>query len=151
MTVTRDLRRAMHEIAKRKGDFTLFALFMPADAPLMRADDPGTWDLVVSAPWLERGRLKALGELVDLLGQSIGKRALIQLSRVETVAGNEPWVRLILKSIPVEDGEQHIQNTGLMGMQIERGIIFRAWKPAAKKPASKELHPVAAGLARSRG
>src|ERR1035438_8521788 len=60
VTVTRDLRRAMHEIAKRKGDFTLFALFMPADAPLMQAGDPGTWDLVVSAPWLERGRLKPM-------------------------------------------------------------------------------------------
>lgn len=151
MTVTRDFRRAMHEIAERKGDFTLFALFMPADAPLMRADNPGTWDLVVSAPWLERGRLKALGELVDLLGKSIGKRALIQLSRVEPVAANDPRIRFILKSIPVEDGEQHIQNTDLMGMQIERGIVFRAWKPAAKKPASKELHPVAAGLVRSRG
>ena len=151
MNITRALRLAMHEIAKSKGDFTLFALFMPADAPLMRADDPGTWDLVVSAPWLERGRLKAHRELVDLLAKLIGKRALMQLSRVEPVAADDPRIRFILKGIPVEDGEQHIQNTDLMGMQIERGIVFRAWKPRARKSASKELHPVAAGLSRSRG
>jgi hypothetical protein len=53
MTAIGDFRRAMHEIAVKKGNFTLFALFMPADAPLHRGDDPGTWDLVVSAPWLE--------------------------------------------------------------------------------------------------
>jgi hypothetical protein len=75
----------------------------------------------------------------------------MQLSRVEPVAADDPRIRFILKSIPVEDGEQHIQNTDLMGMQIERGIIFRSWKPRAKKPASKELHPAAAGLSRSRG
>lgn len=151
VNITRALRLAMHEIAKSKGDFTLFALFMPAAAPLMRTDDPGTWDLVVSAPWLERGRLKAHRELVDLLAKLIGKRALMQLSRVEPVAADDPRIRFILKGIPVEDGEQHIQNTDLMGMQIERGIVFRAWKPRARKSASKELHPVAAGLSRSRG
>jgi len=148
---TRDLRRAMDEIAARKGSFTLFALFLRADAPFMRADDPGTWDLVVSAPWLERGKLKALGELVDLLAKSIGRQALQQFSRVEAVAGNDPSVQFILRAIPVEDGERHIQSTDLIGLQIERAIIFRAWRPDAKKPASKELHPVAAGSSRSRG
>ncbi len=52
----------MDEIARKKGEFTLFAL-------LMRADAPGTWDLVVSAPWLESGKLKATGEFVRLLAQ----------------------------------------------------------------------------------
>lgn len=151
MIATRDLRRAMDEIAARKGSFTLFALFLRADAPFMRADDPGTWDLVVSAPWLERGKLKALGELVDLLAKSIGRQALQQFSRVEAVAGNDPSVQFILRAIPVEDGERHIQSTDLIGLQIERAIIFRAWRPDAKKPASKELHPVAAGSSRSRG
>jgi len=45
MIATSDLRRAMHEIAGRKGNFTLFGLFMRADAPFARADAPGTWDL----------------------------------------------------------------------------------------------------------
>jgi hypothetical protein len=141
----------MHEIAARKGSFTLFALFMPADAPLMSADDPSTWDLVVSAPWLVGDKLKTLRELVELLAKSIGRRALQQFSRVESIAGNDPGVQFILKNMPVEDGERHIQNTELFGMQMERGIIFRAWKPAVKKPASKELHPATAGSAHSRG
>jgi hypothetical protein len=45
VTATRALRRAMHEIAARKGSFTLFALFMRADAPLCKPMIParGTW------------------------------------------------------------------------------------------------------------
>ena len=58
---------------------------------------------------------------------------------------------ILLRFSGVEDGERHIQNTELFGLQIERAIIFRAWRPEAKKPASKELHPVAAGSSRSRG
>jgi hypothetical protein len=149
---TRHLRRAMHEIAARKGNSTLFALFMPADAPLMRADDPGAWDLVVSVPWLEREKLRALRELVGLLEKSIGRQALQQFSRVEAVAGDDPRVQFIVRSIPVEDEERHIQSTDLLGLQIERAIIFRAWRPDAKKPAKKDLHPAAiAGPSRSRG
>jgi hypothetical protein len=34
---------------------------------------------------------------------------------------------------------------------IDRGIIFRAWKPGTKKPAKQKLQPVAAGSSRSRG
>jgi hypothetical protein len=49
------LRKAMRDIAAKKGEFTFFGL-------LRRADAPGTWDLVVSAPWLGKGKLKALGE-----------------------------------------------------------------------------------------
>src|SRR5690349_8707183 len=101
----------MHEIATRKGGFTLFALFMRADAPFMRADDPGTWDLVVSAPWLDRGKFNALEELVDLLAKVIGRPAVQQLSGVNTVPGDDPVVQFILKNMPVEDGERHIQNT----------------------------------------
>jgi hypothetical protein len=148
---TRYLRRAMHDIAARRGDFTLFALFMPTDAPFMRADSPGTWDLVVSAPWLQGSRLKAVREVVELLAKSIGRQAVQRFSRVDVIDGDDPLVRFILRSLPVEDGALRIESTDLMGFQIERAIIFRAWKPDVKKSASRELHPAAVGSSRGRG
>jgi len=143
----------MHEIAGKKGPFTLFGLFMRAGAPFMRADDPGTWDLVVSAPWLDSGKLSDLEELVDLLRKSIGKKALPRISGVHRIPGNDPNIKLILKSVPVEDGERRIQGIDLMGMNmdIEWAIIFRAWRPEKKKPARKELQPASAGSSRGRG
>ena len=142
MIDTGALRKAMHEIADRKGDFTLFAL-------LLRVGALGTWDLVVSAPWLERRKLKATRELVNLLAKSLGRESLRQFARVEAVAGDDPTVRFIVRSVPVEDGERHIQSTDLFGLQIEKAIIFRAWRPAPHKPSGKVLQPTAVGLSRS--
>ena len=83
-----------------------------ADAPFARADAPGTWDLVVSAPWLEGSKLKAIRELVDLLAKTIGinSKSVQEYSRVEAVPVNDPTIQLILRSVPVEDGERHIQS-----------------------------------------
>lgn len=143
MISTSVLRKAMDEIAARKGDFTLFALFR-------RADALGMWDLVVSAPWLERGKLKALGELVELLAQSIGKESIRQFSRVETVPSNNPTVKFILDNIPVTDGERHLRSTDLFGLQIREAVIFRAKRPGRNKPARKVLHSAGAGSMRRR-
>jgi hypothetical protein len=121
------LRKAMHEISSKKGDFTLFALFR-------RADALGMWDLVVSAPWLERGKFKALGQFVDLLAKSIGRESLRQFSRVETVPSNNRTLKYILANIPVDDEERRIQSTELFDLQIEEAIILRSKRPETERP-----------------
>jgi hypothetical protein len=75
----------MRDIAAKKGDFTLFA-------KIRRADAPGTWDLVVSAPWLEAGKLKATSELVELLSDSVGENSLHEFSRIQTVGADQVHV-----------------------------------------------------------
>ncbi len=125
---TTSLRKAMRDIAKRKGEFTLFGLFM-------RADAPGTWDLVVSAPWLETGKLKSTGELVQLLADSIGEQALTQFSRIQAIPSDDPGLKAVLRAFSVEDGEMHVQNSNLFGIQIEDAIIFRAKRPTERATA----------------
>jgi hypothetical protein len=137
------LRNAMHEIAAQKGEFTLFAVFR-------RADALGMWDLLVSAPWLESGNLKVLGELVDLLAKSMGRDSLSQFARVETIPSDNRTVQFILDSIPVDDGERRIHGTDLFDLQIEEAIIFRAKRPNRKRPA-QELPAAGVGSSRRRG
>ena len=146
MITNATLRKAMHEIATKKGDFVLFAI-------VMRSDAPGTWDLVVSAPWLEKGQLKATSELVELLSNSIGEEALHYFSRIATVGKDHPTVKFILTNLPVDDGELRVRSTDLFGLQIDEAIIFRAKKPSADRngQSSKALHPTAAGSGRGRG
>ena len=138
MINTNVVRKAMCEIAAKKGEFTLFAL-------LMRTDAPGTWDLVVSAPWLEGGKLKATGEFVRLLAQSIGEESLQQFSRVVALDRDDPPVKFILENLPVEDRELRIQSTDLLGLQIQEGIIFQAKKPRPSPAGlpNTALHPMA--------
>jgi hypothetical protein len=61
-----------------KGPFTLFALF--------RRDAYGPWDLVVSADWLERGKLRATGELLRMLVDRVGDELVKEFGRIQTVS-----------------------------------------------------------------
>jgi hypothetical protein len=136
---TNILQKAMRQIGLKKGDFTLFALFKRADAPV------GNWDLVVSAPWLESGTLKARGDIINLLVQAIGRESVNQIARVEVIAEDSPIAKFIVENLETEDRELRVQSTDLLGLEIEEGIIFRAKRPEPKKPGSKSLEPVAAG------
>ena len=122
MIATTKLRKVMHDITKKKGDFTLFGLFM-------RADTPGSWDLVVSAPWLDSGKLKALEELVQMLTKSLGENSLREFSRIATLDESDPALNAMLSAFSVDDGEVRVQRSNLFGLEIENGIILRAKKP----------------------
>lgn len=138
------LRRAMREIAAKRGDFTLFALFRRADVPF------GNWDLVVSAPWLTRDTLKATREVVNLLVDTIGRNALTEFARIEVIHDDNPSLKFIPANSPVEDGELRVQSTDLFGLEIEEGIIFRAKRPESRRNRRKTLQPTGAG-SRGRG
>jgi hypothetical protein len=134
VTTNSSLRKAMRDISGKKGDFTLFA-------KIRRSDSLGNWDLVVSAPWLEAGNLKATSELVELLSDSIGNESLQELSRIATVGGDNPTVKFMQQNFAVEDGELRVQITDLFGLQIEEAVVFRAKRPTAIPPSSKRMEP----------
>jgi len=134
MIDTSRIHKALHQMTAQKGDFTLFALLRRAEAV------GGMWDLVVSAPWFKKGTLAATQEIVDLLTKSMGRKALLQFSRVVALTGDDPTVRFFLKNVPVEDGERRIQSTDLFGMQIEEAIIMRAKPPESVRPRRKAAH-----------
>ena len=135
----------MHDIAMRKGDFTLFALFRRASSPW------GQWDLVASARWLGDGRFQFLSELVDLIAELIGRKALSELARVVIIPTNDPTVKLILDNFPVDDGERRIGSNDLFGLQMDDAIILHAKRPSSKRPARKTLEAAGAGPSRRRG
>jgi hypothetical protein len=123
MIATDRLRRAMRDISAQKGDFTFFAL-------LMRSDAPGTWDLVVAAPWLKKGKLKGLSEFIGLLAGSIGEQSLSQFARIVTIDELDPRLKAIVSKFSVDDGDINIQSSDLFGLDIEEAIIMRAKRAA---------------------
>ena len=106
-------------IEKRHGPFTLFGLFL-------REDSPNKWDLVVSAPWLEEGKLKALGEFVRELNQTISEEELLSLSRIITLNRDDPALGAILHQVPNMWGTVELQDTDLFGLSISHAYIMRA-------------------------
>lgn len=117
------LRAAMFDIARQKGDFDFFGLFLPANAP-------GTWDLVVSAPWLGDGQLQVLTEFANLLAASLGREELRHFARIVAIDINDPRLATITAALPGDGRELRLRNTDLLGQEIEDAIIFQAKKAA---------------------
>lgn len=119
MIKTEKLRQVMDQVSAEKGDFTLFGLFLSEDSP-------DKWDLVVSAPWLEAGKLKALSEFVEKLAAIVGQEEVLSLSKIVTLNHDNPSLNAILRTVRVEDQPVELQNGNLFGLEIKRAYILRA-------------------------
>jgi len=113
------LRQLMGDLSNEKGEFSFFGLFL-------RAEAHDRWDLVVSSPWLEDGRLKALREFVEKLAAAIGEDQLLSISRVVTLNADDPALDAVIKAVSVEDGLVEIRDTDLFGLKIAHAYIMRA-------------------------
>ena len=123
MRLKSKLEATAETIEKRHGPFTLFGLFL-------REDSPNKWDLVVSAPWLEEGKLKALREFVGELNQTISQEDLLSLSRIITLNQNDPALDAILHQVPHTWGTVELRDTDLFGLSISHAYIMRTAKDA---------------------
>jgi hypothetical protein len=116
------LRQVMHDLAARRGNFNLFGLFL-------RADSPDKWDLVVSSPWLERGKLKALGEFTKKLSSVVGQDQVLSLSRIVTLDSDDPALTAVTKAVNIDDGTVEIKDSDFFGLKIKHAYILRAKRP----------------------
>jgi hypothetical protein len=116
------LQKLMLDLSSEKGMFTFFGLFL-------RDEAPDKWDLVVSSPWLENGKIKALGEFVEKLSSAIGKEQLLELSRVVTISADDPALELVIKKVKIKDDITEIHDEDCFGLKIKRAYIFHAKQP----------------------
>lgn len=113
------LRRVMEKISAEKGEFVLFGLFL-------REEAPDKWDLVLSAPWLEKGKLRGLGEFVEKAASIVGKQEFLNLSRIVTLNQDDPSLDAILRKIRVDNGPVEIWDSNFFGLEIKHAYILRA-------------------------
>ena len=112
----------------------------------MREDSFGLWDLVVSAPWLEEGRLKALREFAKALASVMGREAMLTFSRIVTLNRDEPALRAIVDEVEEASLPFSKQGHNLFGLPIEDAYILRV----RRKPPNKRMQRTS-GRRRSRG
>ena len=124
MIPTDKLRQFMKRVEAQKGRFTLFGVFM-------REDSPGRWDLVVSAPWLEAGKLKALGEFVKKMSDAFGQDDVTSFSRIVTLNHDDPALQAILTEAGPVKKLLEKQGRSLFGLPVEHAVILRANHPKA--------------------
>lgn len=111
-------------IAKEKGEFSLFALFL-------REEAPDKWDLVVAAPWMAADRSKALGYLAEQIKGELKPLELTQLSRVVIVDQHSPALAALNRAMRVEHEFAEVENRSFFGLQIKHGYIITSQQLSA--------------------
>src|SRR3972149_6864708 len=105
------------EIAQKRGDFSLFALFL-------REDAPDRWDLLVSAPWASQDKQKAVDFLVSEIKSHLGPQDLVSLSRIVVVDSNDPPVQALANAFHVEHGRVEVMDSNIFGLQVKHAFII---------------------------
>lgn len=111
------------EIAKEKGPFALFALFL-------REDAPDRWDLVISAPWAGEDKRETLNYLVAEIKSHLKPEDLISLSRIVVVEPSDEPVRAINRAIDVEHGKVEVKDSQFFGLPIKHAYIITSKRAA---------------------
>ncbi len=118
----------MEEVSAERGEFVLFGVFL-------REEAQDKWDLVISAPWLEEGKLKALGEFVEKAASIVGEEELLTFSRIVTLNHDDPNLNMILENIKVDNGPLELWNRDFFGLEIKHAYILRATRTRQLEPA----------------
>lgn len=116
--------RLERRLAKEKGKFTLFALFL-------RDDAVDKWDLVVAAPWIESNRGVALRYIASQIQKEFQPDEVARLSRVVIIDNTNPALGAVNRTIQVEHGAADVQNNNFFGLQIKHGYIITSQRPTA--------------------
>ncbi len=104
-------------LARKKGDFKLFALFL-------REGSPGKWDVLVSAKWIDANKKQALKVITEQLTTKLNKDELISLSRIVVINNDNEEIPAIKKFIPVENPVAEIHDKNFFGLDIKQAFLM---------------------------
>lgn len=117
----RRLQQAMEAIVVERGRLTLFAL-------MKRPESRDSWDLVVAAPWIDRGKLKAFSYIAAHLHERLGDQQMLRLSRIAQIPLRSEELSAILEEVRRENKPLPLELHGpnLFGLGVTDAVVFRA-------------------------
>lgn len=110
------------KVANKLGEFVLFGLFLPEDAP-------NKWDLVISATWLKRDDVAMLKNISQIINQELGDD-IVKLSKIVVVEPSDAFVKATNATINVRNGNVEFVNCEFDGLQIKHAFIITSQKKA---------------------
>jgi len=126
------LLRVALGITHEKGEFALFGLFL-------REGAPSTWDLVISAPWLDANKKPGMEHVAKKLRARLSAEELLSLSRIVVLETEHEGVRAIRASVAVRGAITHLGNTVLFGLSMEEAYIMISQDPLKSREALEIL------------
>lgn len=109
-------------IARERGAFVLFALFM-------REDAPDRWDLIVSAPWIGSDTRNAVEYLVNQIKSRLDEQDLTSLSRIVVVDPLDAAVQAFNRAVQIEHGGVEVRDSNFFGLPVKHAFIITSARP----------------------
>lgn len=92
----KDIETVIGKVRAERGEFTLAMLYNNS------LEAKSSWNLIVSAPWLDQMTLTAGTRLIaDTLNRNLGLENQVSVSRVTVLKTSEPFVRDMTNLYPV--------------------------------------------------
>jgi len=111
------LKDLEQRIAIAKGPFSFFALFL-------RENGQDKWDLVASAPWLEKDKKEGLNYLANELRSALQPDELVSLSRIVLTESDDPGLGAVQRAVKAEHGLVEVTNCNFFGLDIKHAFII---------------------------
>jgi hypothetical protein len=94
--LVRDIEKVIGKLRTERGEFTLAMLYNNS------LEAKSSWNLIVSAPWLDKMTLTESTRLIaNALNQNLGLENQISVSQVTVLKTSEPFVRDMTNLYPV--------------------------------------------------
>lgn len=132
LPMTQKLLRLALDMTGEKGEFALFGLFL-------REGAPGTWDLVVSAPWLDANKKAGMEYVAKKARARLTTEELLSLSRIVVLETEHDGVLAIRRSVAVRGTIAHLENRVLFGLPMEQAYIIISQDPLKSREALRIL------------
>lgn len=126
--IVKKLVQVEQDIAKEKGRFLVFALFL-------REDAPDLWDVVVAAPWVTKDKSNSLKYISSKLGETLEPDEVTKLSRIVIIEPDNPALAAIQQSTHIEHGTAEIRDSNFFGLQIKHAYLITSRRE--KQPVPK--------------
>lgn len=122
-----DLIEALRKISTKRGAFRI-AMLIPSTA-----HDSETWNLVVSAVWLDSMNLRlAVSQVLDSLRQNLSDESFAKVQRVSVLRTGESFVTEATADLvtPIELGTAYrVQSFALSRFGVDEAIVLAASPP----------------------
>lgn len=114
--IVEKLKSCEEIMAKEKGPFDLFGLFL-------RDDAPDKWDLLVAADWIDKNKEESFKYIIDMVQEGLSKEELLKLSRVVLINEGNPALEAMYKAI---GGGRNIEikDSNFFGLQIKHAYVI---------------------------
>jgi hypothetical protein len=95
---------------------------------MLREEAPDLWDLVVSAPWIESDKAKALAYIAAKINEVLTQDEVTKLSRIAIIDSNNPALEALQRTVDIEHRMAVVQDSVFFGLPIKHAYVVTSRK-----------------------